>query len=582
MATKPVQTITITNFGGRLTRIINGELNSGFAKFNTSFGYDPFSKPMNLTWLNQPSSVVGMTPMTLGNAPGPVIAGVNKAGDTQSITPTTFLVTGNAGFSKVFSVNARNDSVFGVSSIVGDSFAWGGSAALYGQSERLYFTSDLSVRVIGSVTSLNVLSIDGLSSSVITGGVGASSTIGLVKNTNHPLRLFAGRLIFGNGPSIGVIDTTGTVISSIFTVNNQVGNQFSQLSPPLPSTQWVWDVEPSVDGNYLYISASTILPEFLLNFQNQGLGPIFESASGTVGEGAIYGWNGVDQGITTRTGIPSGVATALQTYLNDQRFFIKDFLGSAVSDGVRKNVSLPRNKPVLPNATDTNGNFLTWACPETTEDGSRVASLYYYGALDDENPTGVYRLMRWQTNLTDGAVYQVPYQSLVMNAYTGVNQSVTGINQSSVTSYGKHYISAYSISSLVQSTSSVATQTLLSFNVTSANDVPPQSGVYETQTQLFSKKVSLVQIRVYTEPTVTGNGFQLDVIGSGGEVIDNGTFTYTFSAGSDITLLQGALERINFDPGISPGYGFGIRITNTGTTNMTIKKVEIDYTQEGK
>ena len=45
-----METIEITNFQGRLTRILNGELNSGFAKFTTSFGYDPFSKPMNLTW----------------------------------------------------------------------------------------------------------------------------------------------------------------------------------------------------------------------------------------------------------------------------------------------------------------------------------------------------------------------------------------------------------------------------------------------------------------------------------------------------------------------------------------------------
>ena len=56
---REVQTIPITNFSGRLTRYLNGDLNSGFAKFAKSFGYDPFSKPGNLTWLYQPTDIKG-------------------------------------------------------------------------------------------------------------------------------------------------------------------------------------------------------------------------------------------------------------------------------------------------------------------------------------------------------------------------------------------------------------------------------------------------------------------------------------------------------------------------------------------
>lgn len=59
MAKPEVETIEITNFGGRLTRILNGEMNSGFSKFANSFGYDPFSKPMNLTWFEQPVDITG-------------------------------------------------------------------------------------------------------------------------------------------------------------------------------------------------------------------------------------------------------------------------------------------------------------------------------------------------------------------------------------------------------------------------------------------------------------------------------------------------------------------------------------------
>jgi hypothetical protein len=58
MASQPT-TIEITNFGGRLTRILNGPLNSGFAKFTSSWGYDPFSKPDNLTWFESPTDITG-------------------------------------------------------------------------------------------------------------------------------------------------------------------------------------------------------------------------------------------------------------------------------------------------------------------------------------------------------------------------------------------------------------------------------------------------------------------------------------------------------------------------------------------
>ena len=135
----------------------------------------------------------------------------------------------------------------------------------------------------------------------------------------------------------------------------------------------------------------------------------------------------------------------------------------------------------------------------------------------------------------------------------------------------------------MSSVNNSATQNfLLSFLTTPSGSGTPQAGVYETQTQLFSKRIQIPQIRVYTEPTVTGNGFQLDLIGSDGNIISNGTFTYTFVAGSDVNTLQGALTRINFNPNIDAGYAVGVRITNTGTTNMTIKKVEIDWDQEGK
>ena len=53
-----MEPLVITNLGGPLTRKNTGDVNSGLAKFSPSWGYDPYSKPGNLTWLEQPTSIL--------------------------------------------------------------------------------------------------------------------------------------------------------------------------------------------------------------------------------------------------------------------------------------------------------------------------------------------------------------------------------------------------------------------------------------------------------------------------------------------------------------------------------------------
>jgi len=52
-----MQTLTINNFQGRLTRYMDGDINSGFAKYTTTFGNDPFTTPGNLTWFETPTRI---------------------------------------------------------------------------------------------------------------------------------------------------------------------------------------------------------------------------------------------------------------------------------------------------------------------------------------------------------------------------------------------------------------------------------------------------------------------------------------------------------------------------------------------
>ena len=566
MAQDKPQTIVINNFGGRLTRIINGDLNSGFAKFDTSFGYDPFTKPMNLTWLNQPSSIAGVNEV--------IVAGINSTASPSDKTQVVYAVGTSAKLyqfvvNNPVTLSPNADSVVAVQSVHGN-YAYGASMQFFSQKGALYISASGAILTAGSVFGNGNIILNGASSVI--------STAANLQGDVHPFAKFAGKLFFGNGPSVGAIDSTGTIISSVFTVSELLGPQYSQLNPPLPADQTVRDLDASLDGNYLQISASSTYPDRLIVTS----APDTEYAA--AGYGAVYGWNGVDQAVTTAVNIPAGTTTALQTYLQSHLLFLNDSLGSAVSDGANKLLTLPKNKSPLPNATGINGNFLTWMCPEVTANGTkRVATLYYYGSLDQENPVGLYRMLRFEAPLANSFVYQVPYQAIVSNRYdtvfTQAPQDVIGVGSVSV---GKHYFSAYSVRDQNLAPSVAGNYHFQRFIVSSSGPENPQLGVYETQTQLFSKRIHIEQIRVYTESTVAGNGFQLDIIGADGDPLENGTFTYSFAAGDDITKLQGSLQRINFNPKAEGGYGFGIRITNTGTTNMTIKKIEIDWGPEGR
>lgn len=532
-------TIEITNFGGRLTRILNGDMNSGFAKFVPSFGYDPFSKPMNLTWLETPVDISGtaVTDLVLAakqRFEGGVlyIYAVGSSGRLYKIMPNSIS-------------NPNLDSVSVLGTLSNSNMQFGASMEFFGSTEKIY---------IGQDDRVNSVNFDGSGEATI----GNISSI--VSNSARPLAPFIGKLIFGNSTNIGAIDSTNTVTS------------YSQLSPGLQRETYVTDIDISPDGNYLYITTSGTPNENLTSVSN-------DRQAAAASDGALLYWNGTDQGITASKSIPSYAVTSLHTYLGNNVLFSNDSFGASLNNGTSKMISLPNNKSSLPNANAANGNFLTWINTEINSTGTGIdASLYYYGNLDDENPSGLYRVMRYPTALSAGFTYQTPLNIFTNNKYRTVNNAINAIT---TLGYGKHYLSIYAVNAS-NTTVSSTTAKLFRFLITPSGTGTPQTGVYETQTQLFSKRIGVSQIRVYTEATVAGNGFQIDMIGADGSVIENGTFNYTFVAGSDTAQMQGALERVNFNPDCKTLFSLGIRITNTGTTNMTIKKIEIDYEQSGK
>lgn len=530
--------------------MLNGELNSGFAKFNTSWGYDPFSKPLNLTWLETPTSITG--PIT------DLILDAKPRSNTSADGQVYIFAVGNAG--KMYKIqpngigsapNPNVDSVIAIGSVTSGSptYNWGAALDFYGTPEKIHVSSDNQINKINTDFSADAVVV--------------STNLA---QTYHPFKQFVGSLAFGNGNTIGLISTTGTVTSSI--IGTGQGNLYSQLNPPLGVQQNVHDLDLSVDGNYLLITASNIINE-AIGIQ----GDDFPATSGS--SGFLHRWNGTDGTVTSTSTIPSYAITALQTYLDKNLFFSNDSFGSSLSDGGQKLLTLVNNKAPLPNATTVNGNFITWVVPEVASDKSTVyASLYYFGSLDQENPSGLYRLMRYTTALTNGFVYQTPVNVLTNNLYSAINSSRSSVVTAG---YGKHYFSTWETSP-----GSATSYKFYRFLVTPTGSGTPQAGVYETQTQLFGKRISVSEIRVYTEATTTNNAFSLDIIGADGSIVSNGTYTYTYGDIVDSQTNSPSVERINFNVNAKTQYAIGIRLTNSGSANMTIKKIEIDYTEDGK
>lgn len=505
---------------------------------------------MNLTWLENPADITG----PIADIP---LASVTKL---ESNINYVWVIAQNKKLYQIQSTSPSSpnlDSVVGIASVAnGTGFLFGSSMSFFG-SVVGGFGNDPFIYVSHD-SGLNKIMTDGSAETQVIAGSNK-----LLPNSYHALQPFIGTLNIGNGNTIAEVDSTGTVISSVIATGN--GNLYSTLNPPLETNDRVQDLDVSVDANYLLITSSQIPTERLDTVSNDG--PDTAAANSSV-----FRWNGTDQTVTAATKISSYGLTAQQTYLGNSVMFANDSFGASVTDGTKKLLTLPGNKSPLPNATTTNGNFLVWAAPEVVGT-TRYASLYYWGSLDSENPTGLYRMMRWATTQANANVFQVPLCCLVNSKYQTLNSSYAV----TTSSYGKQYIGVTSVN-----TSGSYQSYLLRFLVTPTGSGTPQAGVYETQTQLFSKRISISDIRVYTEATVAGNAFQVDIIGADGGVIPSGTFTYAFGDVTDPQSGAQSLERINFNVNCKTQYSLGIRLTNLGTTNMTVKKIEIDYTEEGK
>ncbi len=529
------KTITITEFGGPLTRRNDGDINSGLAKYESSWGYDPYSKPGNLTWFEQPTSIMNL----LGASS---IISVMKP-RVNSGTGYVHAIASNGNLYNIQVNDPNNNNAnYDKPSLVGalpqsPNVLRGAGMVFYGSTEKIFYGDDNGIQKIN---------FDG------SGGTSILGTSSLVTSRPRAMINFLGKIYFTNNNNIGEIDSTELMTTG------------AKLSPALPSGVVATDLDVTPDGNYLQITAS----RGLINGGFRTVDPTPATAT----DSFKFLWNGIDDGVTYFEEYGGLRLNSSQTFGDKNYALGYDPHGTAIFSHQQKLVTLPKTNPPHPTATFSTGNTLGFMSTEFADDIYK-GSLYHYGQFDSEVTAGLFRLLRQSPAIgTDVAFVNacVPVSNLLyFPSYSNYTNDIA--------SSGKIYFST-----LESNGNGNADRPLLwKFTTVPTGVGSIVAGVYETQTQLFSKKVKVSEVRLYTEPLVSGNDFIVEVIGSGGSVMAGGSQRFIVGTSS----IAAGTDMVQFNPQMAPTYALGLRITNssvTGVVNWTATKLEIDYVPGGK
>ncbi len=545
-----VETLVIDNFQGQLSRDDHGDINSGFAKYTTTFGANPFPNPGNLTWFEQPISILttnngGITSAKVRLETDTTVVYAISGENVANNNPTLYKIQVN----DTTGHNPDYDfpSVIGgipneAGSIIG--VLYGPSMQFYGSTEKIF---------LGTDERISKINFDGSGATKLT----AISSI--TTNVPRPSAQFLGKMYWGNGNNLIEIDSTEIVTS------------YAKLNPGFPSGTYIRDLDVSPDGNYLQITVSKNNSSSLNQF-NTDTSPVASN------EAYKFLWNGTDSTYSSYETYP-GYSLTANTVFGENNFTLgTDLNGAALYSGATKIITLPQLTPANYAAAFSTGNLFGFAATEYnssmvgTSAGSVVgmqASGFLYGQYDNEVPTGLFRTFKQSSTSPLTEMVRVPVCLPVSNlAYTYQAAGYTN----NIIGSGKLYFSTTEY----QSGSTIRFK-LYKFLISPTGAGTAIGGVYETQSQLFSKKITIKEIRLYTEPLVANNSFKVDLIGSDNNPIPNGSKTFT--VGSNVTAGQ---DYLWWTPQIAPTYALGLRFTNLGTVNWTGVKAEIDYSIGGK
>ena len=533
-----IETLVVDNFRGQWTYYSDGDINSGRSYSQNSAGQNPFIKPGNLTWFDAPVQI---------DSAGSVITDMILAGKERVESGILYVYAiGHTG--RLYKIQVNDPSTFNpnydnpvlLTTLTSGSptFTRGGFMDFYGATERIYIGHDKGVTRID---------FDGTNETAISGT--------WAQNVPRPLKQFIGKLYIGNGSNIAEIDSTGTVTFS------------TKLSPGFPEGTQVRDIDLTPNGTYLQIIVSRLALENITS-------TTVDATSSANAESYIFSWNGTDTGYTSFNTFPQFSLTANTLFQNYQYTFGYDQFGSSVYNPYEKITWVSEGKSPLPNAVVSLANMVAYGIPLFYNDVLEL-DFISWGSFDFEvgQPLGYWDLFFMVATEPETDILQVPFMASISNAFFGPSSSGYSNNQIGIS---KIYFSTLETSSTPTTkyrlykwvpnvVQSVASGSILT------------DAIYQTQTQLFSKKITIKEVRIYGEPWVSGVSFTVDLIGSDGTAIDGGSKTLT--AGTNLTVGD---DFAWYTPDCAPTFALGLMITTVGTTNFVITKVEIDYEKGGK
>src|ERR1035437_2340912 len=532
----------IDNFTGRLTRDNIGDVDSGMAKYPTTFGNDPFSNIGNLTWLEAPTQI---------DPTGAVITDLIICAKPRLESGITYVyAVGHTGRVYKIQVNAPssynpnydNPVLLATLSINSPTFKYGSSIQFYGTSvEKLYIGHDKGV---------TTLHYDG-SAETFVGTLGSYTT-----NVPRPSINFTGKLYFGNGNNMLTIDSTETITT------------YTTLTPSFPTGTYVRDLDVSPDGIYAQIVVSRLNSTDLTS-------TVQDTTSLSSTDSYKFLWNGTDLGYTSFESyngytINSNISFGTKSYTMGY-----DLGGASIYSGGTKIISLPNSLSPNFEAMFSTGNLMGFSAPETNG-GFLVGSIMAYGQYDQEMPVGLFRFLRLSAGSPQTDIIQIPLCLTVSNLFYGSSSAGYAGNQ---VGSAKLYFST-----LETSAAPTTKYKFYKFTTVPTGIGTAIGGVYETQNEtsfhlfrsIVSRKFKVAEVRFYTEPLITGNSFQIDLIGADGNPISGGTKVFT--VGTNVTAGQ---DYVWYTPQTAPVYSVGVRITNLGTVNWVGAKLEFGYEEMG-
>lgn len=533
----------INNFTGKLTRDNIGNVDSGLAKYTTTFGNDPFSNIGNLTWLESAQQI---------DPTGSVITDLIMAVQNRLESGITYVYAiGHTGrLYKIqvnqpsgYNPNLDNPVLLTTLTINSPTFKYGSSIQFYGATQKIYIGSDMGVTTVN---------FDGTGEAF----VGTISATQWISGVPRPSVNFQGVTYWGNGTNLAAIDSTATVTT------------YTKLSPAFPVGTYVRDLDVSPDGTYLQIIVSTLnSPDLTSTVQ--------DTTSLSSSQSYKFLWNGTDLGYTSFTTYNSYTINSNISFGNFTYTMGYDLGGAAIYTGSEKIISLPNSLSPNFNAMFSTGNLVGIASPETASTFLQ-GSIMFYGQYDIEVPKGLYRFLRLKAGAPQTDIIQMPVCLIVSNLFYGSSSSGYVNNQ---VGSAKMYFST-----LETSSGPTTKYKFYKFTTVPTGTGTAIGGVYETQNEtsfslfrsVISNKFKVSEVRFYTEPLVANNSFKIDLIGSNGNPIPGASQTFTVG-----TNVASGADVVKYTPQMQPTYSLGIRITNLGSVNWTGAKLEFDYDVAG-